>query len=481
MAENVPDNEVIKEHRKKFEELTWQEQFGVSWKTPLGLFGVGLTTVSFTLLILGLFGHVAGLIENQYASIITFMVFPAGVLLGLILIPVAYYMRRKRWFRGSLASDKLILDFGNKYHRRAVSLFIVLTVVNVAVFGVFAYEAYHFTDSNYFCGTVCHTVMDNSYTVYQRSGHARVKCVECHIGSGAKWYVKAKLSGLRQVWAVMTNSYHVPIATPIQDLRPARDICEECHWPEKFYGQKVKKFIEYSNTDQLNPDVTELALNIGGPNPFTDEFEGIHWHVSNNVQIEYHSLNRERTLIGKIRVTDADGEERVYDYDGSDGEEEEGEHWRVMDCLDCHNLTSHLYGDLEVTVDNGIYAKKLDGEIPGIREDSMTVLTKSYEDRAKAQEGIKRHLFELQAKRNGAEFISENGTQLSAAADYLLASYMGNVWPKMKVTWGTYKAHNGHQYEDDGYGCFRCHNDSHETEDGDYIEQDCELCHDYPD
>lgn len=482
MAEKVPEhNEIIKVHRKTFEELTWQEQFGVSWKTPLGLFGVGLTTVSFTLLILGLIGHVTGLIQNQYASIITFMVFPAGVVLGLILIPVAYYLRRKSWFRGTLSSDKLIVDFGNRYHRRAVVLFLVLTVVNLAIFGVFAYEAYHFTDSNFFCGTVCHEVMDNSYTVYQRAGHARVACVECHIGSGAKWYVKAKLSGLRQVWGVMTGEFSRPIETPIHDLRPARDICEECHWPEKFYGQKVKRFVEYSNSDQENPDITDLVLHIGGRNPYNDEFEGIHWHVSNNVKVEYQALDKKRTLVGKVRVTEANKKVREYDYDGSEEAEEEGAHWRLMDCIDCHNLAAHAYGDLQVTIDDGFYAKKLDGAIPGLREDAMAAVTRSYESRDKAKTEIAKHLLSLQTERNGADFVTENRTSLDAAGEFLLSAYMGNVWPRMKVGWGTYRGHNGHQYEDEGFGCFRCHDDTHETEEGELIAQDCDLCHDYPD
>lgn len=480
MAEKVPKKDFIEAHRKKFDELSWQEQFGVSWKTPLGLFGVGLTTVSFTLLILGLIGHVTGLIENQYASIITFMVFPTGVVLGLILIPVSYYLRRKRWFRGTLSSDKLIVDFGNRYHRRAVVLFIVLTVINLAIFGVFAYEAYHFTDSNYFCGTFCHEVMDNSYTVYQRSGHARVACVECHIGSGAQWYVKAKLSGLRQVWGVMTGNFSRPIETPIHNLRPARDICEECHWPEKFYGQKVKQFIEYSNEDQEDPEITDLVLHIGGRNPFNDKFEGIHWHVSGNVKVEYQSLNMRRTRIGKIRVSEGDGEVREYDYDGSEDEEEEGSHWRVMDCIDCHNLTAHYYGNLQVVIDNGLHAQKLAAEIPGLREDAMTAVTQEYQDRDEAEAAIKKHLLALQTQRNGADFVAEKSASLDEAGEFLLATYMGNVWPKMNVGWGTYRPHNGHQYEDEGFGCFRCHDDTHETEDGVVIEQDCEQCHDYP-
>ncbi len=99
----------------------------------------------------------------------------------------------------------------------------------------------------FFSGAICHTVMDPEYTAYQRSAHARVGCVSCHIGSGAEWYVKAKLSGLRQVKAVVDGSYSTPIPAPVEHLRPAQDTCEECHWPEKFHGKKVKQFISYTN------------------------------------------------------------------------------------------------------------------------------------------------------------------------------------------------------------------------------------------
>lgn len=256
-----------------FDSLTWQEQLGISWKTPMGLFGVGLTTVCFTLLILGLSAHMTGLIQNHYASIITFMIFPAGIIFGLILIPVAFYFRRKRWFRHSLIASSMVIDLGKKVHRRAVVIFLVLSVINITIFSLVVYEAYHFTESDFFCGVVCHQVMAPEYTAYQRSPHAKVGCVECHIGSGADWYVRAKLSGLRQVKAVIDGNYSRPIPAPVEHLRPARDTCEACHWPEKFHGKRVKQFISYSNNDQVNPTIDEISLHIGGRNPFTDTFE----------------------------------------------------------------------------------------------------------------------------------------------------------------------------------------------------------------
>ena len=481
MVDNSPENGHEQEKKQAaFDDLTWQEQLGVSWKTPMGLFGVGLTTICFTLLILGLSAHISGLIENHYAAIITFMIFPTGIVFGLLLIPLSFYMRRKRWFRKSLIASSMIIDFGKKVHRRAVVVFLVLSVVNITIFGLVIYEAYHFTESDYFCGVVCHQVMAPEYTAYQRSPHAKVGCVECHIGSGADWYVKAKLSGLRQVKATFDGNFSKPIPAPVQHLRPARDTCEACHWPEKFHGKKIKQFISYTNEDQLEPTIDDIALHIGGRNPHTDTFEGIHWHVSNDIKVEYFSLNEKRTSIGKIRVTKPSGITEEYNNGSTDADAEEGAHWRTMDCIDCHNRPTHVYEDLEQKIDQGLYSKKLEPTLPGLREDSFTVMETEYSSRDEAKEQIVENLMSLQAKRNGTDFVAENETQLIASGNYLLDIYMGNVWPNMNVTWGTYKGHNGHLYADDGYGCFRCHDDEHETEFGKTISQDCAQCHDEP-
>ncbi len=460
--------------------LTWQEKIGLSAKTPIGLLGIGLTTICITMTILGLLGHITGLIENPYAAIVTFLVFPSGALLGLVLIPLSGYFRRKKWFRNNINKPNLIIDFGKKTHRKGVILFLVLSVVNMVIFSLVVYEAYHFTESDFFCGAICHTVMDPEYTAYQRSPHAKVGCVSCHIGSGAEWYVKAKLSGLRQVKAVIDGKFNRPIPAPVEHLRPAQDTCEECHWPEKFHGKKVKQFVSFTNDDQENAELQEIALHIGGRNPLTDTFEGIHWHVSNNVRVEYESLDQKRTSIGRIKVTKPSGVTEEYTLDGEPPADGVTANWRTMDCVDCHNRPTHVYDSLEERVDLGLYSKKIDSAIEGIREDSLVVLQKEYSSRAQAKEQIVENLLHLQAERHGPDFVADNEQNLIQSGVYLLDAYMANVWPKMAVTWGTYKGHNGHQDEDAGFGCFRCHDDEHQTSFGKTISQSCDLCHDEP-
>ncbi|MCF6186715.1 MAG: NapC/NirT family cytochrome c, partial [Desulfobulbaceae bacterium] len=451
----------------------------VSGRTPLGVFAIVITTVSITLMLIGMGAELLGFFKNPYVGIFIYMILPGGMVLGLLLIPVAAYLRRRQWRKTGITKDHLQLDLSNPKHRLFLVGFVILTVTNMVILGVVGYEGYHFTDSPYFCGMVCHKVMAPEYTAYQRSPHGRVSCVECHIGPGAEWFVRAKLSGLRQVYAVLTNSYSRPIPSPVEALRPARDTCEECHWPEKFYGKKVKEFIRYSDADQITPEKTEISLHIGGHNPMTGAFEGIHWHVSKDVEVQYMAANEKRTSIARVKVTRPDGS--TDEFVNSDIKIEDGyvAKWRTMDCIDCHNRPTHIMDMPEDVVDFGLLSKKINPDIQGIREDSLTAIEVSYASQDDARENLVNNLMELQRNRNPLQAAKYEG-DIKKAGAYLLGRYLGNVWPDMKVAWGTYKTHLGHQYADEGYGCWRCHDDEHENKEGETISQDCSLCHDEP-
>jgi hypothetical protein len=449
------------------------------WRSPLGLLGVAITTISVTLMLIGTAIDMLGIVDNPYASLVTYTVLPAGMIIGLVLIPIAAFLRRYKWRKFGIDSDHLTLNLSNPKHRVGLIAFISLSAVNVAILIVIGYEAYHFTDSPYFCGKICHQVMEPEWAAYQRSAHSRVACVACHIGPGAKWYARAKISGLRQVKAVLTDDFSRPIPAPVHELRPARDTCEQCHWPDKFHGKKLKRFVSFSNSDQLEPDITEIALHIGGHNPETNDFEGIHWHVSKDVEVSYLAVDEKRTQLAKVKVKRPNG--TVDEFVKSDIEIPEGEelHWRVMDCIDCHNRPTHVYQMPEERVDFGLLSKQINGEIPNIREDCLEIITKEYESREQAEENMISDLLYLQKTRD-SEIAEKYKQDIIKAGQFLADAYLDNVWPAMGVVWGTYKEHLGHQYADDGYGCWRCHNDEHENNTGDTISQDCAICHDEP-
>ncbi|MGW8286833.1 MAG: cytochrome c3 family protein [Desulfobulbales bacterium] len=480
MAENETNQTSAGDSPKKYRG-PWGHIIRGMWRTPLGMFGVVITTISITLMIIGMIVEGLGVVHNAYVGIITYMVLPGGMIMGLIIIPIAAFLRRRQYHKYGIVKEHLQINLSDHKHRTFIIGFIILTIVNITVLVLVGYEGYHFTDSPYFCGMVCHKVMAPEYTAYQRSPHVKVACVECHIGPGAEWFVQAKISGLRQVLAVIADSYSRPIPAPVEHLRPARDTCEQCHWPDKFHGKKVKIFTHFTNDDQVNPEVNNIALHIGGHNPQNGEFEGIHWHVSKDVQVRYQALDRKRTQIAKVQVTHADGsqEEFVKEDLEAPADAAEGE-WRTMDCIDCHNRPTHIYDWPEDVVDFGLVSKQLDPTIKGIREDSLIALQREYPSRAEAQERMPEHLIALQKLRD-EKLAEKNIEVLRVAGAYLVKSYLNNVWPDMNVTWGTYPGHLGHRHFDDtGFGCWRCHDDEHVSESGNYIKQDCDLCHDEP-
>lgn len=457
------------------------------WRSPLGLAGVTLTTISATLMIIGIVIELFGLTDNPYVPLLAFLVLPGGFVTGLLLIPLAAYLRRRQWQRFGIAKDHLQINLSDHRHRKMVVWFIVLTVFFFSLLAVIGYFAYEFSDSSYFCGKVCHNVMEPEFTVYSRSPHAKIVCIECHIGSGAQWFVRAKISGLRQVLAVATNSYSRPIPAPVEHLRPARDTCEHCHWPEKFTGKKVKSFTHFTNENQTEPEIVDIALHIGGHNKITGTFEGIHWHVSKDVEVKYLATDNKRLSIAKVKITRPDGSKDEFIKPGVEipatvNQSEEGEHsdWRTMDCIDCHNRPTHTYDLPEERVDFGLISKKINPEIIGVREDSLTVLKAEYNTREEAEAQMTNRLIELQTNRQGIDYVKRFDADLRKAGDFLLETYLGNVWPDMGIKWGTYGSHLGHQRADEGWGCWRCHDEEHTNAEGKAIAQSCDMCHDEP-
>ena len=127
-----------------------------------------------------------------------------------------------------------------KRHREKLLFLMFAGAIGIILLVMGGYQLVEFMDSTAFCGRLCHGVMYPEYTTHQDSPHSRVTCSECHVGSGAGYMVKSKLSGVPQIIAVTSGSYERPIQTPVKNLRPARETCEQCHRPERFAGDLVR-------------------------------------------------------------------------------------------------------------------------------------------------------------------------------------------------------------------------------------------------
>jgi len=221
-------------------------------RNPISLVGVALAAVSlinvFFLFLIDAMSERA----NAYVGILAYMVAPGFLIFGLVLIFVGvwYHRRRERTRQPSDAGRYLRIDFSDPGQRGAVAFFLTFVLVFVMMSAVGSYRAYEYTDSVQFCGQLCHSVMNPEFTAYQLSPHARVACVDCHVGAGATWYVRSKLSGARQVFATAFKTFPRPIPTPVHNLRPAQETCEQCHWPRKFYGAQLKVFTHYASDEK---------------------------------------------------------------------------------------------------------------------------------------------------------------------------------------------------------------------------------------
>ena len=155
-----------------------------------------------------------------------------------------------------------------------------------------------------------------------------------------------------------------------------------------------------------------------------------------------------------------------------DAAEEESE-WRTMDCVDCHNRPTHVFGMPESEVDSAIQQGLIQRSLPYIRREAVKALRADYASHDAAREGIAGDL-EAFYRDNYPAVTADPGEELAEAIEVLGDVYARNIFPTMNVTWGTYPNHIGHE---ESPGCFRCHDEEHSTEDGNTISQDCDNCH----
>ena len=441
---------------------------------PLTILGSALVTLSALLFLIVYALELFGWHTNPYIGIVFFLMMPGLFVLGLLLIPLGVWLERRARARGAPRRRLWpLIDLNNPRHQQVVAGVGVLTIVNVVIVSLAAFRGVHYMDSVPFCGQVCHEVMEPEFVSYQAGPHARVACVECHIGPGAPWFVRSKLSGLRQVYAVAFETYSRPIPSPVHNLRPARDTCEQCHWPEKFHGEAIRTFREYASDEANTETVTVLRLHVGGGSESTGPVRGIHWHTSARNEVDYIATDEKRQTIPWVRLRTPEGV-KEYVAPGTDRAALAGREMRRMDCMDCHNRPSHtLAPSAGHAVDGAIANGHIDRGLPFIRREAVAVLEEEYATAEEAVRQIDARLKDYYTREHPA-VSAERGAALDGAVATVQRLYRHNVFPRMRVTWGTYENNLGHTT---AAGCFRCHDGEHFADDGSAIRQDCDLCH----
>lgn len=415
---------------------------------------------------------------GSYLGLLIYLVLPIFLILGLILIPIGMIIKIRR-DRSKQFPDKMRwpqVDLNNRQHRNAFIIFTITTTIFLFVSSVGSYEAFHYTESVSFCGTLCHSVMEPEYTTYQNSAHARVACVDCHVGEGADWFVRSKISGVYQVYAVTANIYPRPIPTPIQNLRPARETCEKCHWPEKFYTQRFQYEQHYLADSANTPWHLQLLLKIGPKHEVQRLSEGIHWHINPSITIDYYTPNNKEEEIPWVRYTNHDTG-NILIYKDTEWEMDStifmDENHHLMDCMDCHNRPSHGFLSPPKYIDHAMASGDIPASLPYIKMAAMEALKDTYSSSDSADFYIHNIVTDYYRENHPALFKQRAG-EITKSIESIRKQYHNNSFPHMNVRWDIYPNHNNHM---ESLGCFRCHDNKHATPDGRVISKDCRMCH----
>lgn len=466
------------------------ERFRQNWLRPALFFGnnpvslaggaittaSGATMISYWIVEL-VFRRVS---NNPYLGLIFFFMLPALFIFGLALIPFGIYLRRRAQQRaGTIPSEFPQINFNDPIFRHGLDIVLVATIVNLLVLATASYRGAAYMDSPEFCGQSCH-VMKPEYTAYQVSAHSHVACVDCHVGSGADAYFDAKVNGTKQLIEVICHpiaplapkiipNYPTPIPSPVANLRPARYTCEACHTPTRFYGDKLLVKSEFADDEKNTETQTVLILHLGGEDALS-HLTGIHGvHLGH---IEYIATDSTRSTIPWVQRTNPDETTTTYIASALHGSQPKGER-RTMDCIDCHNRAAHTFVTPEEAMNRAMAEGAISPSLPFVHKQGLALLKATYASDDEARTEIPKELTAFY-RSNYPTVLSANAAQVKDAGAELYLLWSQNVFPFMRVTWGTHPNNIGH---DDYPGCFRCHDGDHLSKDGKSITQDCSVCH----
>jgi nitrate/TMAO reductase-like tetraheme cytochrome c subunit len=362
----------------------------------------------------------------------------------------------------------------HRRHRDKLLFLMFAGATGIILLVIGGYQLIEFTDSTAFCGRLCHEVMYPEYTAYQASPHSRVLCSECHVGSGVSYLVKSKLTGIPQLVAVTTGSYDRPISTPVENLRPARETCEQCHRPERFAGELVRVHTTYLPDETNTEKVDTRVLRVGGGE--LEIARDIHWHIA--AKVWYLPLDEERQEIGWVGVEESS--EKITEYFDPGRATETASQLskdgiRLMDCMDCHNRATHIFRSPDELIDMAIAQGKIDSGLPYIKREGLNALDPPNTSLAQAYAKVEaaKEFYRV----TYPQIYRERGPAIDTAIEELKEIARLSTFPDMKVDWKTYIDNSSHQ---EFPGCLRCHGkliaytgDQKDT----VIDDGCDSCH----
>jgi hypothetical protein len=428
--------------------------------------GVALVTLAGFSWLFVLPTSIRGNVGNPYIGLLVFMAIPAVFFAGLVLIPIGIALGRRKAASGlGEAADR------KAAWRRAGIFFAIMTLANVVIGSQVTYRAVEHMDTVQFCGQTCH-VMQPEFTAHLLQPHQEVSCASCHIAPGAEGWFKAKMNGTNQLIGVVFNTYPRPIESALESnkLVSSADTCEGCHAREKFIGPRLYIHSEFKDDAANTRMETVLMMKVGG-----GSLGGIHGaHMGPGVRIRYAAADKKRQTIPWVEYSNSTTNvTTTYLASGTKTDAVSSLPTFEMQCVDCHNRAAHSFELPEHAVDRALARGQISADLPLVKKTGIELLKATYASQDEAAQKIPAALNAFYQQKYG-DIWAKRSNDIQLAGRALVGIYQSNVFPDLKVTWGTYPNNLGHM---DDPGCFRCHDESHTSADKKTITQDCSACH----
>jgi len=425
--------------------------------------GVALVTLAGFSWLFALPVNIRGHVGNPYIGLLVFIAIPVVFFAGLALIPIGIALARRRVAAG----------FPNVQRRiawlRAGVFFTAMTLANIIIGSQLTYRAVEHMETVQFCGQSCH-VMKPEFTAHLRAPHQEVSCATCHVAPGASGWLSSKMAGTRQLMAVTFNTFPRPIESAMETNRlvSSGDTCEQCHARQKAIEPRLRVFSKFNDDEANTRTETVLIMFVGG-----GKSAGIHGaHLAPGVRIRYRAADKKRQTIPWVEYRNSGtGVTRTY----LAGAKSAASSLPTFDmqCVDCHNRAAHSFEEPDRALDEAMARGEIPVGLPFIKKTAGELLASAYASDAEAGQRIPAGLSAFYQEKY-SDVASRRAADIGAAGQAVLAIYRRNVFPDLKVTWGTYPNNLGHAGDS---GCFRCHDGGHVTSDQKIISQDCNVCH----
>jgi len=433
----------------------------------VSLAGLALLATALISLLFVLPQQIRGHVDNPYVGIVVFLLLPIIFFTGLALIPIGIYLSKRQISRGLTEPG-----FDRKTALRRIAWFFgITTLLNILIGTQVTYRAVEHMETPQFCGGTCHT-MRPEFSAYQNSLHSRVECVECHVAPGAAGWISSKTNGVRQLVDSVFETYRRPIPSALESNRlvPSRKTCENCHWPQKMGGVRLRVFSKFADDEANTRTETVLMMLVGG-----NRISGIHGaHFGPGIQIRFAAPDGARQNIPWVEHRNTEtGEVRTFVVSDATPDSAKTLPKHEMECVDCHNRPTHTFDLAERAMDKALALGDIPVTLPFVKKKGVELLKADYRSTKEATDRLPSALVSFYQQKY-PDVYARRTQDIQQAGQAVLRIYNRNVFPDLKVSWGTYPNNLGHT---DFPGCFRCHDGSHTTADGKTITQDCSACH----